>query len=236
MHWGGFSGHHLRELLDAHGVWAVFAIVALECVGLPIPGEGALLTAAIYAGETHHLDLPAVLGAAIAGAVAGSVAGFAVGRSVGFRLLLRFGPYVGLTDRRLKLGLYLFRKYGGGIVFFGRFVAFARTWAALLAGMNRMPWRRFLTFNTSGAVVWALGVGFIGYGLGTSAHRWTGILRAVLLGAAAIALIAGAVFLNRNAKRLTDEAELALPGPVDRYGPGHGPRGVSRRSPPRRVG
>ena len=71
-----------------------------------------------------------------------------MGREGGYRLLRRYGRSIRLEERRLKLGQYLFLRHGGKVVFFGRFVAVLRAWAAFLAGTNRMPWPRFLLFKS----------------------------------------------------------------------------------------
>src|SRR5216683_937487 len=91
-----------------------------------------------------------------------------------FRLLRRYGRYLHLNESRLKVGLYLFRKHGGKVVFFGRFVAVLRAWAAFLAGTNRMPWPRFLLFNALGGISWATIYGLGGYLLGDNINRLTG--------------------------------------------------------------
>jgi membrane protein DedA with SNARE-associated domain len=106
--------------------------------GLPLPGEAMLIAAAIYAGKSGGLDIAEVIAAAAAGAIVGDNIGYWIGREIGFRIHVRYGRYVGLTEQRIKLGQYLFMQHGGKIVFFGRFVALLRVLAALLAGVNRM--------------------------------------------------------------------------------------------------
>ena len=88
--------------------------------------------------------------------------------------MLRYGQYLGLGKSRLKVGQYLFLRHGGKIVFFGRFVAVLRAYAALLAGINCMSWGRFLVFNACGGVLWALGFGLGAYLLGHTMHSVTG--------------------------------------------------------------
>ena len=156
----------LPRLLAAYGYWVVGGVVALESMGLPVPGETVLIAAAVYAGETHHLNISLVIAVAAVGAILGDNLGFWIGRELGYRLLLRYGPYVGLTEARIKLGQYLFNRHGGKIVFFGRFVAVLRVLAALLAGVNQMSWSRFLLFNATGGVVWASLFGLAAYYLG----------------------------------------------------------------------
>jgi len=207
------GGHNLGHLLATYGYWAVLVFVAVESMGIPFPGETMLLAAAIYAGTTHHLQLPLVIAAAAAGAILGDNAGYLAGREGGYRLLRRYGRYIRLDERKLKLGQYLFLRHGGKVVFFGRFVAVLRIWAAFLAGTYRLPWTRFLAYNAGGGVVWATVFGLGGYALGDNVHRLTGPvgIGGALLGAALA--LAGIVWLRRNERRLADEAERALPGP-----------------------
>ncbi|HEX7928645.1 MAG TPA: VTT domain-containing protein, partial [bacterium] len=119
--------------------------------------------------------------------------------------------------RKLKLGQYLFLRHGGKVVFFGRFVAVLRTWAAFLAGVNRMPWGRFLIFNAAGGILWATMVGLGGYILGDNFRRIADTFGAAVAAVAAVIIIVALIFLWRNEKRLEDEAERAMPGPLDDY-------------------
>lgn len=208
---------NLTHLLSTYGYGAVLLFVAIESTGIPFPGETMLLVAAIYAGTTHHLAIPFVIAAAATGAILGDNVGFWVGREGGYRLLRRYGHYIRLDERKLKLGQYLFIKHGGKVVFFGRFVAVLRAWAAFLAGTNRMTWPRFLTFNAAGGIVWATIYGVAGYALGNNVHKLQGPVGIVTLILAAIILIGFFIFLRQNEKRLEDEAEKALPGPLDEY-------------------
>ena len=116
----------------------------------PASRKTALVTAAIFAGQ-GALNIEGVIGSAILAAILGDNCGYWVGRELGFRFVYRYGRYVRLDERRLKLGQYLFMRHGGKIVFFGRFVAFLRAFAAVLAGANRMSWPRFLAMNALGS-------------------------------------------------------------------------------------
>jgi membrane protein DedA with SNARE-associated domain len=207
----------LTHLLTVYGYWAVLAFVSIESIGIPFPGETMLIAAAIFAGSTHQLFIPFVIAAAAAGAILGDNIGFFIGRQGGFRLLRRYGRYIFLDERKLKLGQYLFKKHGGKVVFFGRFVAVLRAFAAFLAGTNRMTWRRFLVFNALGGIVWATIYGLGGYYLGKDINRLTGPIGTVTIVLAIIAVIASIIFVRFNEKRLEDEAEKALPGPLDGY-------------------
>ena len=106
------------HLIHEYGLVAVAAIIGLECLGLPVPGETALLGAAIYAGTKHDFNINAVIAAAAVAAITGRTIGYVIGHKFGSWLLLRYGRYLGLTTGRIKLGQYLFLRYGGKIVFF----------------------------------------------------------------------------------------------------------------------
>ncbi len=211
----------------------VFAFVAIESLGVPFPGETALITAAIYAGSSHRLSIGLVIAAAMLGAIVGDNAGFALGRWGGARMLQRYGHLVGFSEARAKLGRYLFMRHGGKVVFFGRFIIGLRTWAAFLAGMNRMRWGRFLAFNAAGGIVWALVYGYAYFYLGATLQRAsTGVQ--IALAAIALGVIAGWVsYLRRHEARLQREAELALPGPLGAAFPQPRP-GPSNPPPPTR--
>src|SRR3954468_639868 len=163
----------IPALIASYGYGLILAMVMLERLGLPLPGETTLITASIYAGATHDLTLAGIIMAAVAGAVTGDNAGFWIGEKVGTRLLIRFGPPLHITPAKIKLGQYLFLRHGGKVVFFGRFVAVLRALAALLAGINHMDWRRFLFFNATGGVVWAAVFGLGGYYFGHAVERAT---------------------------------------------------------------
>lgn len=200
------------SLISSYGLWLIAGMIALECVGIPVPGETILVAAAIYAGTTHHLSIAAVIGAAIAGAIVGNVIAFAIGRAYGYRLLRRYGRYIHLDETRIKIGEYLFLRHGGKVVFFARFVPVLRSVAALLAGANRMSWRSFMVANVTGAVVW-VGIDCIGaYLLGEELTKLAAPV-GIALGAIVVAIIvAGARFIARHEKELAVEAERALSG------------------------
>ena len=156
-----------------------------------------------------------VIAAACIGAVVGDNIGYGIGRVVGFPLVARYGPRIGLDERRIKLGQYLFRCYGGALVFFGRFVALLRAAAALLAGINRMPWLRFFFFNAAGGILWSSIFGVGAYVLGFSVHRISGPVGIGAFILALAAITAAAVFLRRHEQALLIEAERACYSPND---------------------
>ncbi len=183
-----------------------------ESMGVPMPGETALIATALYAGATHRIDIVDVVIVAASAAIIGDNIGYLIGRTVGLRLLVRYGRYVGLNAGRLKVGQYLFLKHGGKIVFFGRFVAFLRTFAALLAGANRMPWPRFLVMNATGGVCWAALFGGGAYLLGESINRVAGPISVMFLLAALGLVTAGILFFRRHEKELEERANAAISG------------------------
>ena len=207
-----FTGHELNQLVSAYGYWAVMLFVGIESIGIPFPGETMLLAAAIYAGTTHNLDIALVIAAASAGAVLGDNIGFWFGREFGYELVLRYGRYVQLDQAKMKLGMYLFLKHGGKVVFFGRFVAVLRTFAALLAGVNQMDWRRFLAFNLAGGVAWATILGVAGFIFGRQARHLLGTAGLVILFIATVLLVIAFIAVRRNQRRLEAEAERVFPG------------------------
>jgi membrane protein DedA with SNARE-associated domain len=190
------------------------AIVGLESMGVPLPGETTLIAAALYAGATHNLSIVGVVIAASAGAIIGDNLGYLLGHWGGYRLLIRYGRYIRLTEKRIKLARYLFLRYGAEVVFFGRFTAILRTYAAFLAGTTRMPWRKFLVYNAAGGVAWATVYGSAAYLLGTQVERISGPLSIVFLLAGAVAVVAGAIVVRRHVGRLEAAAEEAFPGPL----------------------
>ena len=200
-------GHgRLEQLLTDYGVLAVFVIVGVESIGVPVPGETMLIVAALYSGSTHNLSIVAIVAAAAAGAIVGDNIGYAVGRHGGWRLLRRHGHRVGLDERRLKLGRYLFLRHGGKVVFFGRFISILRTYAAALAGANHMPFRRFFAFNASGGVIWASIYGFGYYFAASVLKKLDTPLTVAFIAIGVAALVGAVVFIRRNVEEWEERA------------------------------
>jgi membrane protein DedA with SNARE-associated domain len=207
-----FNTHQLVYLVATYGYWAVLIVVAAESMGVPAPGETMLLAGSVYAGATHRLEVALVIAAAAAGAILGDNLGFLIGRSGGSRLLHRYGRYLRLDGRRLRLVQYLFHRHGGKVVFFGRFVAVLRAWAAFLAGTSGMPWGRFLTFNAAGGIVWASVMGLAGYAFGSIVLGLGGLIAASSTALAVVIMAAVLMVLRRNEQRLQRAADRALDG------------------------
>jgi membrane protein DedA with SNARE-associated domain len=206
---------NIDHLVSSYGYWAVFVLVLVECLGIPIPGETALIVAGAYAGSTHRLNPWLIFVAAAAAAIIGNNIGYWVGDKGGYALVRRYGPKIGLDERKFKVARYLFDRQGAKVVFFGRFVAILRTYVAFLAGTSRMPWRKFLPANAGGGIVWAGIYTVVAYYAGTTLERDSGTV-SLILGIAAVIVIVVALFLVRHhTNRLVDRAEAAYPGPLD---------------------
>ena len=210
LHFLSSAGVH--DLVQTYGLWLVFVLIMLESMGVPLPGETALVSAALYAGATHGIGIGSVIVVAALAAVVGDNIGYLIGRTIGFSVLVRYGGYVRLDEARMKVGQYLFLLHGGKIVFFGRFVAFLRAFAALLAGANRMSWPRFLMMNALGGICWAAVFGLGAYTFGREIERLAGPVGGVLLVIGIAAAVAGAVFFRRHEKDLEAKAEMVFPG------------------------
>jgi membrane protein DedA with SNARE-associated domain len=204
---------HLHHFVATYGYFAVIVLVGLECLGVPLPGEVALITAAAFAAE-GALQLPLVIASAALAATAGGMAGYWIGAKFGFPLIYKYGSKVGIDESRLKIAQYLFLRHGGKIVFFGRFVAILRTFAAFLAGVNHLPWPRFLLFNALGGIAWATLFGLGGDILGLAFEHYARPVGFAALACAAIGAFAAQRFIAHHEAALRIEAEAALPGPL----------------------
>jgi membrane protein DedA with SNARE-associated domain len=210
-----FDGNLTQHVISHYGYAAILIVVMLESAGLPLPGETILVSAAIVAGTRHSLDIRWVIVAAASGAILGDNIGFWIGRKFGDPLLEKWGHLVGLDARKRMLGRYLFAGYGGSIVFFGRFVAWLRAFAAVLAGANGLATWRFFVFNAFGGLVWASVFGAGGYLLGASIHRIAGPIGwAMLLSALVLGFLLWRYFKNHEEHFLA-KAELEM-GKYDR--------------------
>jgi membrane protein DedA with SNARE-associated domain len=208
---------NIHHLLTQYGYAAVLVIVGLESLGIPLPGETALITAGIYAGTTHKLSIWGVFAAAAAGAIIGDNIGFWIGDKGGYRLLRRYGHYVRADEAKIKVGRYVFDRHGPKVVFFGRFVSVLRTYAAFLAGTLRMHWRKFLPYNALGGIVWAATYAFGAYAVGNTVTKASKTIDIGLGVAAAATLVASILIVRHQANKLTMKAEAAYPGPLPEH-------------------
>ena len=176
----------LRGYLTHYGYWAVGAALLLENAGLPLPGETILLLASFLAYSEHRLSLPYLILVGISAATLGDNLGFAIG-SYGGR------PPAGALSKDLRIrpnviarGEELFARYGAATIFVARFIAGMRIVAGPLAGVLRMPWRKFLLFNFLGAVLWVNVIAGVGYLFG---KHWEALVDLVQDANLAIAIV-----------------------------------------------
>ena len=197
----------MTHLLISYGLVLLFAAVAVESAGIPVPGETALITAAFLATPAqHHYSIVSVIVVAAAGAIVGDNVGYWVGREGGRALLERWGPLERYAERVLPPAERFFDKHGAKAVFFGRFIAFLRVTAAWLAGISRMTWWRFLLWNAAGGILWAIGVSLLAYQFGKAAAD--AVSRYGLYAVAAIVVlgVAGLLGLHFWKKRMVERA------------------------------
>jgi membrane protein DedA with SNARE-associated domain len=185
---------HIQEWLETVPAVSVYVLVGvvigLESLGIPLPGEIVLVSAALLAAGHSGIN-PVILGAcASAGAIIGDSIGYAIGRRGGRPLLAwlggRFPKHFGADQ--IAMAERSFQKWGMWAVFFGRFVALLRIFAGPLAGVLRMPYWKFLIANVLGGIVWAGGTTAVIYSVGVVAEAWLkrfswlGLVVAVLIG------------------------------------------------------
>jgi membrane protein DedA with SNARE-associated domain len=176
------------------------AIIGLESMGVPSPGETALVTAAVLA-STGRLNIWLVILIAAASAIIGDNIGYLLGRRVGRDVLEAPGPFQRRRVKALAVGDRFFDKYGGKAVFLGRWIALVRIATAWLAGINEMPYLRFFCWNALGGISWALAYGLIGYFGGTAAAH---VLEKIGVGAAialGVVVVAGLVYWKLRERR-----------------------------------
>jgi membrane protein DedA with SNARE-associated domain len=152
----------VTQLLIDHGLILLFAVVALESAGVPLPGETALIAAAILAAEGHY-SITWVIAIAAVAAILGDNGGYWVGRRWGRRLLKRWSPLERWSERILPPSERFFRRHGAKTIFLGRFFSILRVTAAWLAGVGKMHWWRFFLWNAAGGVCWASLVGLASF-------------------------------------------------------------------------
>jgi membrane protein DedA with SNARE-associated domain len=200
----------VAHFISNYGVWVVAVFIALESVGIPLPAEAALIAAAFFAAK-HGLDIWPLICAGILAAIVGEIVGFWIGRRFGYMLLSRYGVRLGMTEGRVRIGQWLFVRYGGRFVFIARFLPFLRNMAAVLAGTNAMAQHNFYFASATAAAAWITCYGFAAYSFGEAFETMASPATLLLGLAAALIVLAAPVVILRYEKHLLAKAEGALP-------------------------
>ena len=140
----------MTHLIVQYGLVILFLLVAMESAGVPLPGETALVTAAVLAKD--HWGIEWVIVVAAAGAIVGDNIGYWLGRLGGRKVIERYEITRRYADRALPPSERFFKKHGGKTIFLARFIAVLRVTAAWIAGISRMHWWQFFLWNAAGAV------------------------------------------------------------------------------------
>jgi membrane protein DedA with SNARE-associated domain len=198
----------MESLVHDYGLFLLFLLIAMESAGIPLPGETALVAAAVLASR-GDLNIVAVVVVAATAAIVGDNIGYWAGRVGGRKLLQRWGPLERHASRVLPWSERFFKRHGGKTIFVARFVAVLRVTAAWVAGISRMHWWNFFLWNAAGGIVWALLVSLVAYYAGQAAAD--AIARYGLIGGVAIVvlLVVGALvfrFVRRRMLRAESEA------------------------------
>lgn len=202
----------------------VAAVIGVESMGVPLPGEITLVSASLLASS--GLTNPwGVATAAAVGAVLGDSVGYAIGRRGGRSMLERLGRRFPrhLGPAHLARAEQMFARWGVWAVFFGRFVALLRILAGPLAGALQVPYRKFLVANALGGMVWAFGTTLLLFHLGRAAEAWLKGISWWALGVTVLFGVASTLWLRSRARRATtaktatiDQPQAAVTGPTRR--------------------
>ena len=182
-------------LISQYGYLIVFLLIGIESLGIPLPGETALITAAAFAAM-GRLNIYGVILAATAGAILGDNGGYWIGNKGGLALVHKYGRYMHLDEKKIETVNRFFKKHGAKTVFIGRFISLLRTWAAVLAGVACMPWGTFMMYNALGGVTWAVTFGTLGYFFGKNLPRLEHYLGQASMAAALLVALVVVVYFG----------------------------------------
>jgi membrane protein DedA with SNARE-associated domain len=190
--------HHLTRLLHLYTYPVLLGLVLLESLGIPLPGEIALVTAAAFASH-GTVSIYVVIALAAAGAIVGGVLGYLIGIKGGLPLIAHYGGYVGVRKSHIDKAHAFFERNGSETILFGRFIAILRTWAAIIAGAAGMSFTKFVTYNTLGSIVWAAVFGWLGYYFGRDLPLLEQYISRFSFAVLAVAVLAlGGYFLRKR--------------------------------------
>ena len=182
------------------------AIIGLESMGIPSPGETALVAAAVLASQ-GKLEIWLVILIGVCSAIVGDNLGYLLGRRFGRNVFTAPGPFMHNRIRAIKAGDGFFKRHGPKAVFIGRWIALVRFATAWLAGINRMPFKQFFFWNALGGITWGITYGLVGYYGGQAAANVlaeAGIVGLVVLLIAPVAIY---VVIRRRERRMTERSD-----------------------------
>jgi membrane protein DedA with SNARE-associated domain len=188
------------HLIQDYGYAILFLLVAIESLGIPLPGETALVTAAAFAA-TGDLTVELVFLTALAAAVIGDNTGYWIGRKGGLSVVERYGHRVGLTRAKLKKVRTFYEQHGSKTVLIGRFIAVFRSWAAVLAGVMKMPYARFVLFNAIGCATWTTVYTTLGYLFGRNLPLLEHYTKRIGIGIGVVLALGIGIYFFRKRKR-----------------------------------
>ena len=207
----------LRHFFDAYGYWTLVVVLLLENAGLPLPGETTLLFASFLAYSEQELQLKYIILTGVAACTLGDNLGYLVGYRGGRPLLERYRRFFRIRPNTISRAELRFERYGAATIFFARFLFGMRIIAGPVAGVLRMPWKKFLLFNFLGAAAWVTAISVLGYVFGSQWERLLYFLKGAQLLVLALLLL---ILLwmryrrkRRSAQRPVSTAAMASPDP-----------------------
>jgi membrane protein DedA with SNARE-associated domain len=201
----------LTSVIESFGYAILLICVLIQSTGIPFPGAMVLVGLAAYASATDQMSIVALLVTASVAGIVGSLGGFWAGNRLGYRLLLDYGHYIGLTEHRLKVSRYLTDRFGRRAVFGGRVFA---PWMIPLVGVTAAGWRLVVPGLVAGSIAWALLFGLGGYFFGSNFKLLQGPLGVLVAAVILLLVIRFFVVVGRTMKEYEVAAEKAYPGPL----------------------
>ena len=182
------------------------AIIGLESMGVPSPGETALVAAAVLASQ-GKLEIWLVILIGVASAIVGDNIGYLLGRRYGRNVFMAPGPFLHHRVHAVRYGDGFFKRHGAKAVFLGRWIALVRFATAWLAGINRMPFEKFFFWNALGGITWGITYGLVGYFGGKAAAHVLAQAGLVGLGVMVAMFVAFAITVRRRERRMTERSD-----------------------------